>query len=298
MFRSRGENLRSTYILLFLNIAFFLLQFQDEEKFLRLFAFDRRAVMAGEVWRVFTYQFTQATRIGSWVIWPGVALFINLILLTLMGLAVEDEWGTSNFVRFYLLSTLSTVAVAAYFDTPLAGTFFINFTLLFVYASLFRRQALYLIVIPIRFTLLALFAVGVLAFGVFIGSRSHLAALVGAAFGFAYYLSQRVRVVAAAPNGFAAPPIAADDLIIRVATRNSARVVAMKRALNTASEADINRLIAVSEREIVRGVNICAPPDYKPEHSDRYCIRCEGFAECTARHLRLNRPPATEQEAS
>ncbi len=298
MFRSRGENLRSTYVLLFLNIAFFLLQFQDEEKFIRLFAFDRHAVMAGQVWRVFTYQFAQATRIGSWVIWPGVTLFINLILLTLMGLSVEEEWGTSHFLRLYLLSTLTTVAVAAYFDTPLAGTFFINFTLLFVYASLYRHQALYLIVIPIRITFLALFAAAVLGFGIFIGSHPHLAALVGAAFGYAYYLSQRVRVAPAAPNGFAAPPLTPNDLIIRIATRNSARVVAMKRALTNASNADIDRLIEVSERETVKGVNICPPVDYKPEHSDRYCIRCEGFAECTARHLRLHRPPATEQEAS
>jgi membrane associated rhomboid family serine protease len=298
MFRSRGENLRSIYILLFLNIAFFLLQFQDEEKFLRLFAFDGHAVMNGEIWRLFTYQFTQATRIGSWVIWPGVTLFINLILLTLMGMAIEEEWGTSHFVRFYLLSTLMTTAVGAYFATPLAGTFFINFTLLFVYASLNRNQALYLIVIPIRITILALISLGVLTFGVFIGSRAHLAALVGAAFGYAYYLSQRVRVAVAVPPGFAAASIEANDVIVRTATRNVARVAAMKKALTTASSSDIDRLIEVSEREMVRGVNICAPIDYKPEHSDRYCIRCEGFAECTARHLRLNRPAATEPEAS
>src|SRR5262245_9551289 len=139
MFRSRGENYRSTYILLFLNIAFYLLQFQDEEKFISMFAFDRRAVLAGQVWRLFTYQFAQATRIGSWVIWPGVVLFINLILLTLMGLSVEAEWGTRHFVRLYLLSTLSTVLVAGYFNVPVAGTFFINFTLLFVYATLYRE---------------------------------------------------------------------------------------------------------------------------------------------------------------
>src|SRR5436190_8991750 len=180
MFRSSGENYRSTYILLFLNIAFFLLQFQDEEKFLRLFAFDGRAVLSGEVWCVFTYQFAQATRIGSWIIWPGVTLFINLILLTLMGLAVEEEWGTAHFLRLYLLSTLTTVAAAAYFATPLAGTFFINFTLLFIYASLYRDRALYLIVVPIRITFLALFSLAVLIFGVFVGSRPHLAALVGA----------------------------------------------------------------------------------------------------------------------
>ncbi len=290
MFRSRGENLRATYVLLFLNIAFYLLQFQDENVFIRLFAFDRDGVMDGEIWRLFTYQFAQATRIGPWVIWPGVTLLINLILLTLMGFSIEEEWGTSHFVRLYLMSTLATAVVAGYFHTPLAGSFFINFTLLFVYASVHRHQALYLLFIPIRIMFLALFSAGVLVFGVFVGSRQHLAALVGAAAGFAYYLSQRVRATASVPA--AADLMASEELIVRNATKNVARVAAMKKALSTASNADIDRLIAASEREIVKGVNICAPADYKPDHSDRYCIRCEGFAECTARHLRLNRPPA------
>jgi hypothetical protein len=255
--------------------------------------------MAGQIWRLFTYQFAQPTHIGSWLIWPGVTLFINLILLTLMGLSVEAEWGTSHFVRLYLISTLTTALAAGYFNAPLAGTFFINFTLLFVYASLYRHQAVYLIVIPIRITFLALFSISMLVFYVFVGSRTHLAVLVGAAFGYAYYLSQRVRVVVAAPNGFAAVPLDAEELIIRTATRNVTRVAAMKKALTTASESEIDRLIELSEREIVTGVNICPPADFKPERPDRYCIRCEGFAECYARHLRLNRPAATEQaEAS
>jgi hypothetical protein len=73
-------------------------------------------------------------------------------------------------------------------------------------------------------------------------------------------------------------------------------VSAVKKALSTGSESDIDRLIVAAEREIVRGVNICPPIDFKPEHSDRYCVRCEGFAECTARHLRLNRPKLAEVE--
>ena len=40
MFRSRGENLRSTYVLIFLNVAFFMLQYQDAGKFARLFGFE------------------------------------------------------------------------------------------------------------------------------------------------------------------------------------------------------------------------------------------------------------------
>ena len=46
MFRSRGENLRSVFVLLFLNVAFFLLEHQDPAKYARLFRFDGNAVRA------------------------------------------------------------------------------------------------------------------------------------------------------------------------------------------------------------------------------------------------------------
>lgn len=286
MFRRRGENLRSIYVLLFLNVAFFLLQFQDATKFARLFQFDWHLFMRGEIWRAFTYQFMQAGHVGLITIPPVITLFLNLILLTLMGMSVEEEWGTFHFLNFYLISTLTTAAAAAFLDVPLLGSFFINFTLLFVYASLFSEQTFLLIVIPVRVTLLAWLALAALGFGVFFGGSANLAVLIGAAAGFAYYLSQRVRVVAAVKPKQATP----EESAFASMTQNLTRVAAMKKALTTGSHSDIDRLIALAEKEIIRGVNICPPVDFKPEASDRYCVRCEGFAECTARHLRLNRP--------
>lgn len=295
MFRSRGENLRSIYILLFLNVAFFLLQHQDAQKFASLFSFNASAVGHGEVWRLFTYQFVQAGKVGLLSIPPVVTLFLNLVLLTLMGTAVEEEWGTSHFILLYLISTLTTALVAAYFAIPLLGSFFINFTLLFVYAALNRDQTFYLsLLIPIRVTFLAWLALAALLVGVFFGSRANLAALIGAAAGFVYYLTQRAPD-SAAPKAYSE---AEEDRAIMIATRNVARVSAVKKALSTGADADIDRLIAAAEREMVRGVNICPPVDFKPEASDRYCIRCEGFAECTARHLQLNRPQRTAMPAA
>ena len=295
MFRNRTENLRSIYILLFLNIAFFLLQHQDAQKFAQLFAFDPAAVGRGELWRLFSYQFVQAGKVGLLSIPPAVTLFLNLVLLTLMGTAVEEEWGTRHFITLYLVSTLTTAAVAAYFGIPLLGSFFINFTLLFVYAALNRDQTFYLsMMLPIRVTFLAWLALAALVVGVFFGSRANVAALVGAAAGFAYYLTQRSPGVPA-PKDFAESE---QDRAVMIATRNLARVSAMKKALSTASDSDIDRLIGLAEREMIAGVNICPPADFKPEGSDRYCIRCEGFAECTARHLKLNRPPLTLRSVS
>jgi hypothetical protein len=226
---------------------------------------------------------------------PVLTLFLNLVLLSLMGFSVEEEWGTGHLVRFYAISTMTTALVAAWFHTPLMGSFFINFTLLFAYAALNRDQTFYLsTVLPIRVTFLAWLALAALLTGVFFGSKSNLAALAGAAAGFLYFASQRVRVIALAPRG--EPSVQerfdAEDAAVAAATKNLARVAAVKKALSTASPSDIGRLIDLAERETVRGVNICPPVDFKPEHPDRYCIRCEGFAECTARHLRLNRPPS------
>jgi membrane associated rhomboid family serine protease len=288
MFRNRGENIRSIYGLLFLNIAFFLLQFQDSAKFVKLFAFDWQRFAAGEIWRAFTYQFMQAGHVGLINIPPVVTLFLNLILLSLMGLSVEEEWGTFHFLTFYLISTLATAGAAAWLGTTLLGSFFINFTLLFVYATVNREQRFWLLIIPIRVTILAWLALAALIAGAFLGGQANVAVLVGAVVGYAYFLSQRVNVVLVKPRGYQPPPD--PDSNMNVMTRNLARVSAAKKALGSGAQADIDRLIALSESEIVRGVNICAPLDYKPENADRYCVRCEGFAECTARNLRLNRP--------
>src|SRR5438132_5528036 len=135
MFRSRGENLRSVYILLFLNVAFFFLQYQDGEKFARLFTFDWSAMLHGEAWRIFTYQFVQASRIGTFSIPPVVKLFLNLVLLSLMGMAVEDAWGTRQFLTLFALSTLGPAAAAAWLGVPPLGSYFINFPLLFRYRA-------------------------------------------------------------------------------------------------------------------------------------------------------------------
>ncbi len=146
-------------------------------------------------------------------------------------------------------------------------------------------------------TWLAWFALTMLVIGVFM-SPANVAALGGAAAGYIYFLWPR-SVASPAPKKFAPPPETRADAAVAVQTRNAARYAAIKKALQTQSDSDIDRLIAQSEREIVRGVNICPPPDYKPENSDGYCLRCEGFAECSARYLRLNRPAqATAPDAA
>lgn len=289
MFRTRSENLHAIYILLFLNIAFFFLEYQDAAKYATLFSFDRDAVIGGEVWRLFTWQFTQSGQ--GWFLFPKpLVLFFTLLLLYLMGSAVEDEWGTAPFLLFFAISTVTSAAIAAALGISLLGSYFVSFSLLFVYASVFPEQTFYLFgVLPIRVRWLAYIAAGLLVLGVFFGDPADIAAFGGSLAGYVFYLVQRAPLQVPVPE-----PEQERSSADTGAIRNAARFVGVKRALANRSVADIDRLIEQNEREIVRGVNICPPADFKPENNDGYCIRCEGFAECTARFLKANRPNVRE----
>jgi membrane associated rhomboid family serine protease len=295
MFRSRSENLRSVYVLCFLNVAFFLLEHQDSEKYARLFSFRWNAVKAGEWWRLVTWQFTQA---GDGV-FEALALFVTLLLLYMMGSALEEEWGTFHFVMLFTLSTAASVGVAAWLGIPLLATYFVYFTLLFVYASAFPQQTFYLFgVIPLRVRLIAVFLLAILIYGAIDGAPSNIAALAGAAVGYLYYVSQRIRirfvtVEEEQQQQSDVPPVRIDTTAIQ----NGARYAAVKQALARRSDADIDHVLAQCERDTVKDVNICPPADYKPENADGYCIRCEGFAECTARYLKMTRPESVAPAA-
>jgi len=282
MLRRKGENLHAVYILLFLNVAFFMLEYQDASRYAAVFGFDRSAVAAGELWRLFTYQFTQAGQ--GWLFFPKpLVLFFNLLLLYLMGSALEEEWGTRPFLTFFAISTLGTAAAGWFLNVPLLGSYFINFSLLFVFASVVPDEAFKLFgMIPIRW--LAYFAFAVLAFGAMFGATTNIAAIAGAAAGYAYFLRGRTEKEPEPKSGNRLSTADAS------AIRNAARFVAMRRAVANRSRPDLDRLIAQAGREVVKGVNICPPADFKPETMDGYCIRCEGFAECSARFLRAHHP--------
>ena len=280
---TRRENLNSIYVLLFLNIAFFLLERQDPQKYVALFSFQRDAFLSGEVWRLFTFQFLQ----GS-----ALSFFFNLLILYIMGGAVEEHLGTTGFLTLFGTAIVGTAAVPFIFGFPLINSVFFETALLFVYAHLFPKQVFYIFfVLPVKVTWLAYIALGLLMFGVFGRSLSSLAALVGSGLTFGVYLllERRSAVV------FHRPVIPERDASndADMAEGNLARFTEVERAL-AGSEADRQVMEAKLEKAIVPGVNICPPRDFKPRNDDRYCVRCEGFAECSLRYMKMQMPKASE----
>ncbi len=287
MIRTSKENLHSIYVVLFLYIAFFFLQMQDAQRYWAIFSFDRSAVLSGEVWRLFTFQFVQGSFLGS----PALSLFFTLLIGYIMGSAVEEEWGTVDFITLLLLSNLGSVAVAFALNLTVLGSFAISYSLLFVFATIYPDQVFYIFfVLPMKVRWLGYIAAGLLLFGAAMRSPDSLAALGGALLSYGWFL-WRFRPgirIPQARKSFVPPAPVVTPAAESAASRNLERFAAMKEALASGSPTKVEELAESIRPEIVPGVNICPPADYKPEHQDGYCVRCEGFAECSVRYLGIH----------
>ncbi|HVT03348.1 MAG TPA: rhomboid family intramembrane serine protease [Thermoanaerobaculia bacterium] len=281
------ENLQSIYVLIFLNVAFFLFQYQDQERYRYLFSFDRSRVLSGELWRIFTYQFVQS---------GPLSLFFVLLILYIMGSAVEATLGTFDFMALFLLSLFGSVAIAFGLNIALLGSFFISYSLLFVYAYLFPEQTFYVFfVLPVKVKWLAWIAVGVLIVGIVIGNKQSIAAAGGVILSFGYFLlrNRRPALPKALRPDLPKKGLDEEQLVVH---RNLVLYQKIKKALGPGTAEERAALAASILPTIKAGVNICPPRDFKPEHEDRYCARCEGFAECSVRHMRLSDPALAEGE--
>lgn len=274
------ENLHTIYIFLFLTIAFYVFQMQDPERYAALFAFDRSQVLGGEIWRLVTYQFLA----GS-----PLSLFFNLLILYIMGAALENELGTWRFLALFALSTLGSAAIGFLLDYRLLGSMFLGYSLLFVYARFYPQQVFYIFfVLPVRVVWLAWIAFALLLLGVIGRNPASLAAAGGAALSYAFAVfhqnigSSVRRAIKVAEQKH---DESTDQGLIK---KNLGRFARMKAAVAGASKEQRDALVGELEKDYVPGVNICPPVDYKPEHDDRYCVRCEGFAECSIRYLKLH----------
>jgi membrane associated rhomboid family serine protease len=296
--RSR-ENLHAIYVLLFLEAAFFVFQVQDAERYQQLFAFVPSAVLAGEVWRLLTYQFIHG---------GALSFFFSVLILYIMGNALEEEWGTFDFIAFWALSFLGSAAVGFALGTPLLGAYFLSYSLLFAYAATYPEMTFYVFfVLPVKVKWLAWIAIAILLFGVVRMQAPSLAAAGGAAASLAYFWLRhgrhsgprglpRLRRRAQAPLSGPSPSVVAGEE--KRAESNLAQFADVQRTLDSGDRPAIDAMIERLDREATPGVNICPPADFKPLAEDRFCAKCEGFQECSARHMRAVAQTAGSEKPS
>ena len=145
----------------------------------------RPADVVGELrlWQPFTYMFLH----GGFL-----HVLFNLLVLWMMGSAIERLWGTREFVTYYLACGLGAAALAFAlpwtWDRLVIGASGAIFGVLTAFAVLFPHRTIYLwfvIPVPARYLVLILFGLEVLL----IGSRdgvAHFAHVGGAVTGYAW----------------------------------------------------------------------------------------------------------------
>jgi len=132
-------------------LVFVLLQINPW--FLTMIDLQPEAIMQGEVWRLFTYVFIPRTTSILWIVFA-------LLFLWMMGEGVEAEWGAFKLNVFYLTGMLGCT-VAAFFFGGTSMNFYLNFSLLFAFATLFPNYTIMLfLVLPVKVKWVA----GVMAF--------------------------------------------------------------------------------------------------------------------------------------
>lgn len=273
-----------------LNFIFFFLIQMNPQRAYQLFAFQPSTALAMP-WTFVTYQFLNSGALG---------LFFGTLMLYILGMALETEWGTAEFTAFWLVATLGG-SLSAWLTGGIlvSGWQITGVSMLFAYAVLFpETQFLVFFVIPVKVKWLAWLGAGLLAW-TFLGSLlagrigAGFANLCGASAGFLWFWvrhrglqkakkAQREAVAALKSAGAVREDAALErrnrDLFPRVEElRLAARAGGELPSKLKDFEAGVRKLV-------VPGVKICKPIDFKGD-KDGICIQCEGFAECSLRYV-------------
>ena len=161
MFSNRDKGIPNLMLWIAIgNLAVWLVNMMDSSGMLySMLQFDSSAILHGQVWRLFTYLFTDlAGSAGTSLFWGLISLFIYYQL----GSALENYWGTLKFNCYYLVGALMQDLVVTILGAisgwalP-ASASYINMSLFLAYATI-NPDARFLVfyIIPIKARWLAL----------------------------------------------------------------------------------------------------------------------------------------------
>ena len=142
----------------------------------RLFVFTREEVLAGQIWRIFTFTFLPPNDSLLFIVF-------SLYFYYLIGSSLEREWGSFWFDIYYLCGVIG--AIIAGFITGSATNYYLNMSLFFAFAALYPNfQVLLFFFIPIKIKWLAYLDAALFLVNFITGSWSVRAAILASLINF------------------------------------------------------------------------------------------------------------------
>lgn len=282
----RSESWRLTEGLILVHVAIFVLSWANRAG---LGAF---ALVPGQVtsrpWTLVTYQFIH----GSSPFW----FFISMLVLWIMAKPLEESWGSPRFLVFWLVATFGASLTAVALGLSLAGDTGVGTSILLTFATLYPDVEFRLFfIVPVKVKYLAVVAVAWLAFaslqmGLLVGVSN----VAGMCSGYLFFLATRRlptrRKIAFELNKRkAAVEVKAETM--QAEQRNRVWDPKVREAVARATKAgavapEDEALLAELDAAKDESVTVCAPAEFGFIDDD-VCRTCPGFAECSARAIRM-----------
>lgn len=133
-------------------------------------AFDRAAILGGEVWRLITFALIPPNSSLMFIIF-------SLYFYWIIGSTLEREWGAFKFNLFYFCGMLGIIIAG--FITGYSTNYYLNMSLFFAFALLYPDFELYLFfILPIKIKYLAFADLLLFCYSFIISSWADRAAIV------------------------------------------------------------------------------------------------------------------------
>lgn len=139
------------------NVLVYLLTVFSNAGAVQFLAFNWKAILHGELWRLVTFLFFPGYTSLRDAIW----LLFFLYLYYMIGTTLEREWGTAKFSLYYLIGVFLTILTGVlsglvFGNAMMAGADFINLSMFFAFAVLYPdTQFLLFFIIPVKVKWLA-----------------------------------------------------------------------------------------------------------------------------------------------
>ena len=282
----RSDSWRLTEGLIFVHFAVFILSWANRGGLIGL------AVIPGQVasrpWTLVTYQFVH----GPSMFW----FFISMLVLWIMAKPLEESWGSPRFLAFWMVATFGASFTAAGLKLPLYGDTGVGTSILLTFATLFPNVEFRLFfIIPVKVKYLAVVAVAWIAFSSLqMGILPGVANVAGMCSGYLFFLATRKlptkrKLVFEYKKRKASTEVKAET--IEAESRNQiwdpkVREVVARATQSGAVSPEDEGLLAELDAAQDRSITVCVPSEFGYIEDDT-CRTCPGFAECSARAIRM-----------
>jgi membrane associated rhomboid family serine protease len=283
----RREYWHLTEGLIFIHFAVFLLSYTNPDSLQSLALFPSQ--VAARPWSVLTFQFIPR----SGMFW----FFISMLVLWIMAKPLEDDWGSPRFLMFWLVSTAGATIASLLLGVPMAGDAFFTGSLLFTFATLFpEMQFLLFFIVPVKVKWLAFIGGGFLVLQSFLGYGvvGGIVNIAGMSAGYLFFLATR-HLPSRRKIAFGIAKKKAEMAVVA----ESASAGQRNRTWDPKVRAAIERAraaghVAPEDQELLAEldagkdgtITVCAPTEFGLIE-DPVCKTCPGFAECSARAIRM-----------